>query len=128
MITSNGDARAVRISFLWADLAHYLDMRDFFPLVARDVIVAYDAESVCACDGLPIGTFGAPPDALVEASHLVRVRVLPGAGELGMTLEVSIFKRLARLFVGHGLGEVEEEGLGIMAACHALWAHGRNWK
>ena len=52
--------------------------------------------------------------------------MLPSAGELGMTLEVSIFKRLARLIVGHGVGEVEEEGLGILMACRARWAHGRH--
>ena len=43
-----------------------------------------------------------------------------------MTLEVSIFKRLSCIFVGHGVGEVEEEGLGILAACRARWAHGRH--
>ena len=101
-------------------------MRDFFSSVARDVSVAYDAEGVHARDALPFGTFGAPPDPLAKALHLVLVRVLPSADELGMTLEVSIFKRLARIFVGHGVGEVEEEGLWIPAACRARWAHGRH--
>ena len=52
--------------------------------------------------------------------------MLLDAGNLGMTLKVSIFKGLVRLFVGHGMGEVEEEGLGKMAACRALWDHVRH--
>ena len=43
-----------------------------------------------------------------------------------MPLEVLIFKRLSRFFVGHRVDEVEEEGLEIMVACRARWAHGRH--
>ena len=63
--------RAVRVGFLWSEPAHYLDVRDFFPSVARDVSVAYDAEGVRAHDAFSIGTFGAPPDTLAEAPHFV---------------------------------------------------------
>ena len=71
VISGDCDARAVRVGFLRSDFAHYLDMRNFFSSVARDVRVAYDAEGVRARNALPFGTFGAPPDALAEASHLV---------------------------------------------------------
>ena len=108
-----------------ADLAHYFDFCNSLPSVMKDVILAHDAEGVSSRDALRIGTIVTPPDALTEASHLVRIRALPGNGELGMALKVAILKRLARLFVDHGVGEVEEEGLGIMAACDERWAHGR---
>ena len=71
MIAGDYDARAVRGSFLRSDFAHYLDVHDLFSSVTRDVSVAHDAEGVRARDALPFGTFGAPPDALAEASHLV---------------------------------------------------------
>ena len=70
-ISGDCDARAVRFGFLWSDFAHYLDVRNFFLSVARDVSIVYDAEGVCACNALHFGNFGAPPDALAEASHLV---------------------------------------------------------
>ena len=71
MIAGDCDALAVRVGFLRSDFAHYFDVRNLFSSVARDVSVAHDAEGVCAPDASPLGTFGAPPDALEEASRLV---------------------------------------------------------
>ena len=70
-IAGDCDARVVRVGFLRSDFANYLDVRDFFLSVTRDVSVAHDAEGVRARNALLFGTFGAPPDTLSEASHLV---------------------------------------------------------
>ena len=70
-IAGDCDARVVRVGFLRSDFANYLDVRDLFLSVTRDVSVAHDAEGVRARDVLYFGTFGAPPEAFAEASHIV---------------------------------------------------------
>ena len=37
MITADGDARAVGIALLWADLVNHLGVSDFFSAVGRDM-------------------------------------------------------------------------------------------
>ena len=70
MIAGDCDARAFRVGFLRSNFANYLDVRDLFSSVTRDVSVAHDAEGVRARDALPFGTFCALLDALADASHI----------------------------------------------------------
>ena len=71
MIAGDCDACVVRVGFLRSDFANYLDVRNLFSSVTRDVSVAHYAEDVRAHNALPFETFRSPSDVLAEASHLV---------------------------------------------------------
>ena len=51
-ISSNGDAHAVGIALLWADLANHFGVSDFCSAVGWDILEADDEEGVRSLDSL----------------------------------------------------------------------------
>ena len=62
MIAANGDARAVGIALLWAELANHFGVSDFFSLVGGDIFKADEEEGVGSFDTLA-SAFGGGADA-----------------------------------------------------------------
>ena len=89
-ISSDGDARAVGIAFLWADLANHFGVSDFIFAVGRDIFEADEEEGVGSLDMLDSAVRGGV-DALVEPAKLVGVGLVPDLVEVWVLPELTVF-------------------------------------
>ena len=71
-ISSDGDARAVGIALLWADLANHFGVSDFYSAVGWDIFKADEEEGVGSLDSLACAVRGGA-DTLAEAADFVGV-------------------------------------------------------
>ena len=69
-ISSDGDARAVGIALLWADLANHFGVSDFCSAIVWDIFEADDEEGVRSLDSLACAV-GGGADTLAEAAEFV---------------------------------------------------------
>ena len=66
-MSPDGDARAVGIALLWADLANHFGVSDFGSTVGWDVFEPDDKEGVVSLDALACAV-GGGSDTLTEAA------------------------------------------------------------
>ena len=69
-ISTNGDARAVGIAFLWTDLANHFGVSDFISAVGGDIFESDEEEGVGSLDTLASAVRGGA-DALAEPAEFV---------------------------------------------------------
>ena len=69
-VAADGDARAVGIAILWADLANHFGVSDFFSSVGGDIFEADEEEGVGAFDAFA-SAVGRGADVLAEPAELV---------------------------------------------------------
>ena len=70
MIAADGDARAVGIALLWANLANHFGVNDLFSVVGGDIFEADEEEGVGSFDTLA-SSIGRGADALAEPAEFV---------------------------------------------------------
>ena len=93
MIAANGDARAVGISLLWADLANHFGVSDLFSAVGGDIFEEDEEEGVDSFDTLA-SAVGRGADALAEPAKFVRVGHVPDLVEVWVLTDLTVFESL----------------------------------
>ena len=89
-ISADGDARAVGIALLWADLTNHFGVSDFESAVGWDVFDPDDKEGVGSLDALACDV-GGGADTLAEAAEFVGVGVVPYLVEIQVLAELPVF-------------------------------------
>ena len=89
-ISADGDARAVGIALLWADLAKHFGVSDFFSAVGGDIFKADEEEGVGYLDLLACDV-GGGDDTLEEAAKFVGVGIVPDLVEVWVLTEFTVF-------------------------------------
>ena len=102
-ISTNGDARAVGIALLWADLANHFGVSNFLSAVGGDIFEADEEEGVGSFDTFA-SSIGRGSDALVEPAEFVRVGLVPDLVEVWVLMELPVLKSLPGGFVEDGKG------------------------
>ena len=85
-----GDARAVGIALLWADLANYFGVNDFLSAVGGDIFEADEEEGVGSLDKLS-SAVGGGADALAEPAEFVGVGLVLDCVEVWVLTELAVF-------------------------------------
>ena len=89
-ISADGDARAVGIAFLWADLTNHFDISDFGSAVGWDVLEPDEEEGAGSLDVLAYAVRGGS-DTLAEAAEFVGVGVVPDIVKVWVLAELPVF-------------------------------------
>ena len=89
-ISADGDAHAVGIALLWADLANHFGVSDLLSAVGRDFFEADEEERVGFLDMLDCAV-GGGADALTEPAEFVGVGLVPDLVEVWVLTELTIF-------------------------------------
>ena len=76
VISSNGDACAVGIAVLWADLANHFGVSDFCSAFGWDIFEADEEEGAGSLELLGCAV-GGGADTLAEAAEFIGMRVFP---------------------------------------------------
>ena len=90
MISADGDARAVGIALLWADLTNHFGISDFGSAVGWDVFEPDEEEGVGSLDALACAV-GGGADTLAEAAEFVGVGVVPDLVKIWVLAEFPVF-------------------------------------
>ena len=114
-ISANGDASAVEIALLWADLANHFGVSDFLSEVGGYIFEADEEEGVGSLD-LLASAVGGGADTLAESAEFVGVGIVPDLVEVWVLTELTVFECLYSGFVKDGKGPLLYKGRGIGAS------------
>ena len=89
-ISAYGDARAVGIALLWADLANHFGVSDLLSAVVGDIFKADEEEGVVSLASLA-SAVGGGADALAEPAEFVGVGLVLDCVEVWVLTELAVF-------------------------------------
>ena len=89
-ISTDGDARAVGIALLRADLVNHFGVSDFRPALGWDVFQPDDKEGAGSLDVLACAV-GGGADTLAEAAKFLGIIVVPDLVEIRVLADLPIF-------------------------------------
>ena len=97
-ISTDGDARAVGIALLWADLPNHFGVSDIFSAVGGDIFEADEEEGVGSFDTL-VSAVGRGANDLAEPDEFVQVGLVTDLVEVWVLTELTVFEILPGGFV-----------------------------
>ena len=94
-VTSNGDASAVLLRFVGADLAYNPGVGDVTPAVLGNSMEVNGPEGICAHDAWLGRVLGIHADTLAEASQFVGVGSVPYCFVGGVPMQLAMFEEFS---------------------------------